>query len=208
MVTRNPRTTVPDDWLRTIDVAQRFNVSPGTVHRWHRQGLLVGVTSQNARLRFDPAKVEAFDRPANRITSRQRVGVPDNMLTTSEAATVLQRSGAFVRVHARKGEIPFRRTETGAMIYAPSDVNAYAAALAKREQDLVNLLSFNEAARRMGYTGAAWVTRMVQRGVVSVVLDDHGVRRIPASEVERIIAERGGVNGKGWRRKATTAKGV
>ncbi|WP_396329334.1 hypothetical protein [Burkholderia anthina] len=208
MVTRNPRTTVPDDWLRTADVARRFNVTVGTVFRWHSQGILGGVTSQNARLRFDPAKVEAFVRPAMRTPSKQWLGVPENMLSTSEAATVLQRSGAFVRVHAHKGEIPFQRTETGAMVYAPSDVNAYAAALAKREQDLVNLLSFNEAARRMGYTGAAWVTRMVQRGDVSVVLDDDGVRRIPVSEVERIIAARGGVNGKAWRRKATTAKGV
>ena len=151
---------------------------------------------------------DAFVRPASGTPSKQQLGVPANMLTTSEAATVLQRSEEFVRVHARKGEIPFRRTETGAMIYAPADVERLAATLAKREQDLVNLLSFNEVARRMGYTGAAWVTRMVQRGDVSVVLDDDGVRRIPVSEVERIIAARGGVNGKAWRRKATTGKGA
>lgn len=204
MVTRNPRTTVPDDWLRTIDVARHFNVSPRTVFRWHRQGNLVGVTSQNARLRFDPVVVAAFDRAAHR-KPHGCIGERNGRITITEAALVLGRSVSFVRTHANKGEIPHTRSATGVRLFDPATVEAVRTELEQRKQQDAALISFNEAARRLGYTGAAHVSRMVKRGAMDVGLDKHGVRRIPVAEVLRLIEER---KGKGKPRSKRNGKGA
>ncbi|MCA8448969.1 helix-turn-helix domain-containing protein [Burkholderia vietnamiensis] len=206
MVTRKPRTTVPDDWLRTADVARRFNVNVRTVYRWHCQGLLVGVASQNARLRFDPAKVEAFDRAAH-CKPRGHVGERDGRITTTEAARLLGRSEFFVRSRANAGEIPCTRTRTGVRLFDPGKVEAFRTELEQLEQleqQDAALISFSEAARRLGYTGAAHVTRLVQRGEIKINVDERGKRRINVAEVLRLIEEskgkvkrRGKRNGKG-----------
>lgn len=201
MVTRNPRTTVPEDWLRTIDVARHFNVSPGTVHRWHCQGNLVGVTSQNARLRFDPAKVEAFDRAAHR-KPRGHVGERDGQITTTEAARMLGRSESFVRSRVNAGEIACTRTSTGVRLFDPVKVEVFRK---KLEHESDRLLSFVEVARRLGYTGAAHVTRMVQRGEIKVNVDERGKRRINVAEVKRLVEER---KGKVKRRGKRNGKGA
>ncbi|WP_109482889.1 hypothetical protein [Paraburkholderia sp. C35] len=183
MPSRAPRTdNVPPGWLQTADVARRFNVNATTVLLWHRRGLLNGVLDAKGKRRFDPALVESFDSttPRKRDTSR------NGLLTASEAAAVIGRSEFYVRNHARAGDIPFEWMG-GARLFKPADLKAHAAAKALEAE---TLLSFNEAARRLGYTGAAHVTRMVQRGQVWATLDSNHVRRIPVDEVQRLIAER------------------
>jgi len=183
-----PRTIVPPGWLRTADVARRFNVQPTTVRRWQRMGHLASTVDQTGKRRFDPALVDAFD-PVAHHKPTGRVGERNGLLTTPEAAAVIARSTFYVRTHANAGEIPFTRTASGVRLYNPDDVQAFRT---KRERAAAAMVSFSDAARRLGFKGPAHVTRMVGRGELRVVLDESGVRRIPVSEVERVIEERKG----------------
>lgn len=49
--------------LSTIEVARRFQVTPSTVSRWAKRGLLASIRTPGGTLRFRPADVEAFLAP-------------------------------------------------------------------------------------------------------------------------------------------------
>jgi len=186
-----PRNPVPEHWLRTSDVAQRFHVMPCSVRRWQRCGHLESTIDLAGKHRFDPVQVAAFDPIAHRKPPGPvgRVGDRHGLLTTPEAAALLERSAFYVRNHANAGEIPFTRTASGVRLYNPDDVQAFRT---KRERAAASMVSFSDAARRLGFKGPAHVTRLVARGDVRVALDGNGARRIPVTEVERVIREREG----------------
>lgn len=187
MPSRAPRTNVPPGWLRTADVARRFNVQPTTVLRWQRLGHLASTVDQAGKRRFDPVHVEAFD-PVAHHKPAGRVGERNGLLTTPEVAALLARSAFYVRTHARAGDLPCT-WRSGIRLFDPHDVSTFAE---RRAQEQAALVSLSDAARRLGFKGPAHVTRMVGRGELRVVLDESGVRRIPVSEVERVIEARKG----------------
>lgn len=51
--------------LSTLEVARRFKVTPSTVSRWAKRGLLASVRTPGGTLRFRPADVEAFFAPTD-----------------------------------------------------------------------------------------------------------------------------------------------
>ncbi|HDR8994431.1 TPA: helix-turn-helix domain-containing protein [Burkholderia vietnamiensis] len=187
MASRKPRTTIPPDWIRTADVAQRFDVHASTVLRWHRLGQLVGTLDQRGYLHFDPATVAAFD-PAAHHKPHGRVGERNGLLTTSETAAMLGRSEYFVRTHATAGDIPHTWTPSGIRLFRPEDVQALkvrwpreevsdktarlAEARQRAEQQrkiekvrAKGWLTSREAAQRLGFTTVR-ITQLVSEGVL------------------------------------------
>lgn len=55
---------VGDTLLSTLQVAQRFQVTPSTVSRWVKRGQLDAIRTPGGTLRFRLADVEAFLAPA------------------------------------------------------------------------------------------------------------------------------------------------
>jgi excisionase family DNA binding protein len=57
-----------DDYMTVGDVAGRLGVSPRTVHRWAKEGLLASGRTLGHHLRFDPEEVE---RVRQQMTAQQ-----------------------------------------------------------------------------------------------------------------------------------------
>lgn len=52
-----------NELLTTLQVARRFKVTPSTVSRWAKRGLLASLRTPGGTLRFRPADVDAFLAP-------------------------------------------------------------------------------------------------------------------------------------------------
>jgi hypothetical protein len=52
------------------------------------------------------------------------------------------------------------------------------------------LLSFSDAWRLLGYADRSGITRLVERGLLPVVLDEQGRKRVNRSDVEILAAKR------------------
>lgn len=53
-----------NDLLSTLEVARRFKVTPSTVSRWAKRGLLASVRTPGGTLRFRLKDVDAFLAPS------------------------------------------------------------------------------------------------------------------------------------------------
>ena len=59
----------------------------------------------------------------------------DQLLTTSDAARILNRSADSVRLYHRTGKLPARRTRSGQRLFDLADVRALAARLYRGHDD-------------------------------------------------------------------------
>ncbi|MCA7885497.1 MULTISPECIES: helix-turn-helix domain-containing protein [Burkholderiaceae] len=108
-------------------------------------------------------------------------------VTATQAAALTGRGIATVSLAARSGDLPFV-VVNGVRRFAPADLHAWQAA--KHAPPTGPLLSFSDAWRLIGYANRSSITRAIEAGRLTVVLDEHGRPRLNRADVEALAEQR------------------
>jgi hypothetical protein len=153
------------------------------------------------RLIFAPDLIDAFVPPSQR--PRAAIAAAGR-LTASEAAAFVGCSTPHLNRAAHLGDLPFVLID-GTRAFDRADLEAWQTMPTPtgrprcrgrwraREPRAVRpgpLLSFSDAWRLLGYADRSGITRLVERGLLPVVLDEQGRKRVNRSDVEILAAKR------------------
>lgn len=125
-------------------------------------------------------------------------------LTADEAAAFIGRSVPHLNRAARLRELPFvvidgvrafdrADLETWRDMPTPTGRPRVPRSLESARAKAVRpgpLLSFSDAWRLLGYADRSGITRLVERGLLPVVLDEQGYKRVNRSDVEALVEKR------------------
>ncbi|SDG95439.1 hypothetical protein SAMN05216466_106172 [Paraburkholderia phenazinium] len=213
-------TTPFEQWLTLQQVADRLGVTYITATRWWHDGEFdrpppgkpdtiwyrapygpaTGYDKRRGRL-VNPAALDTFVRPSER--PRAAIAAAGR-LTADEAAAFIGRSVPLVSRAAQLGDLPFVLID-GVRAFDRADLETWRATPTPtgrprppRSQKGARskavrsgpLLSFSDAWRLLGFADRASITRLVQRGRLPVVLDEHGNKRVNRADVEALAAQR------------------
>lgn len=104
-----------------------------------------------------------------------------------QAAALTGRGVSTVSRAARTGDLAFVLVD-GVRTFDRNDLIAWRDA--KNVPPTGPLLTFADAWRMMGYANRSSVTRLIDAGCLTVVLDEQGHKRVNRSDVEALIAKR------------------
>ena len=192
-----------DDGLTLQQVADRLGVAYVTVSKWWSDGEFdryapgekpdgpfafrtrsaTGYDPRRGRL-VDPAVLDTFVPPQHR--ARAAIAAVGR-LTAPEAAAFIGCSLPTVNRAAQLHELAFVLID-GVRAFDRTDLQAWQAA--KNAPPTGPLMSFADASRRLGHKDGSGVTRLVQRGRLSVVINEHGRKRLFRADVEELAAKR------------------
>ncbi|WP_175992792.1 hypothetical protein [Burkholderia vietnamiensis] len=191
-------------WLTLQQVAERFGVTYATATKWWRTGAL-GVSGtwrdDRHRLIFAPDLLDTFVPPSQR--PRAAIAAAGR-LTADEAAAFVGCSTPHLNRAAHVGDLRFVLID-GTRAFDRADLEAWQAmptptgrprvprSLESARAKAVRpgpLLSFSDAWRLLGYADRSGVTRLVERGLLPVVLDEQGYKRVNRSDVEALAEKR------------------
>ncbi|MBI0326948.1 hypothetical protein [Burkholderia plantarii] len=209
-----------NDCLTLQQVADRLGVALVTVSKWWRDGEFdrpppgepdtiwyrsphgpaTGYDERRGRL-VNPAVLDTFVPPQQR--ARAAIAAAGR-LTADEAAAFIGRSVPHLNRAARLRDLPFvvidgvrafdrADLETWRDMPTPTGRPRPPRSLESARVKAVRagpLLTFSDAWRLLGYADRSGVTRLVERGLLPVVLDEQGHKRVNRSDVEALVEKR------------------
>jgi hypothetical protein len=115
------------------------------------------------------------------------ITTPTDRVSGVQAAALTGRGVSTVSLAARTGDLAFVLVD-GVRAFDRDDLIAWRDA--KSAPPTGPLLTFADAWRMMGYANRSSVTRLIDAGRLTVVLDEQGHKRVNRADVEALAAER------------------
>ena len=188
-------------WWRDGEFYRLPPGEPDTISTRASRGTFTGYNKSRGGRLVNTALLDTFVPPSQRLRATIAAA---GRLTADEAAAFIGRSVPHLNRAARLRELPFvvidgvrafdrADLETWRDMPTPTGRPRPPRSLESARAKAVRpgpLLSFSDAWRLLGYADRSGVTRLVERGLLPVVLDEQGHKRVNRSDVEALVEKR------------------
>ncbi|HFT8009342.1 TPA: hypothetical protein ACU9T0_005603 [Burkholderia cenocepacia] len=188
-------------WWRDGEFYRLPPGEPDTISARALRGAFTGYNKSRGGRLVNVALLDTFVPPQQR--TRAAIAAAGR-LTADEAAAFVGCSTPHLNRAAHVGDLPFVLID-GTRAFDRADLEAWQVmptptgrprvprSLESARVKAVRpgpLLSFSDAWRLLGYADRSGITRLVERGLLPVVLDEQGHKRVNRSDVEALVEKR------------------
>ncbi|HDR9168705.1 TPA: hypothetical protein QDB40_002684 [Burkholderia vietnamiensis] len=188
-------------WWRDGEFYRLPPGEPDTISTRASRGAGTGYNKSRGGRLVNTALLDTFVPPSQRLRATIAAA---GRLTADEAAAFIGRSVPHLNRAARLRELPFvvidgvrafdrAELETWRDMPTPTGRPRVPRSLESARAKAVRpgpLLSFSDAWRLLGYADRSGITRLVERGLLPVVLDEQGHKRVNRSDVLALVEKR------------------